>query len=498
VAEAPRARASRAHLQAIIAALDQGVMLIDPAGGIVWANQAALAAHGVPDREALGGTIDAHQARFTLRYRNNRPVEGAAHPLERLAAGEAFEDVRVERLDPAGDAVAVLRLRGLVLRDEAGEPETLVLILHDETEVADAEQRFERAFNANPAPAVICRLADFRYIKVNPGFLAMTGYRREQILGTSAYEIDVLEQATHREQALARLREGAAIAQMEVTLSLPGGGSKLAMVAGQPLEMGAETCMLFTFIDLEPRRRAEAALRRAKERFEQFFRLAPVPTAILAVGTLHLLDVNAAFCALIGHAAEAAIGRSPAGLSLWAERGGSIDRALAEGFCRALEVRLRAGDGTLRDCLLSADALRAAPVAAEAADTLLEQDCVLIVLQDVTERRERELDLMNAIEAVMQDTTWFSRTIAEKVANLRQGSAGPRRLAGLADLTRRESQALGLICRGLRDADIAASLGLKLNTVRNHVASLYAKIGVHSRAEAIIWGRERGITGPPA
>jgi hypothetical protein len=37
-------------------------------------------------------------------------------------------------------------------------------------------------------------------------------------------------------------------------------------------------------------------------------------------------------------------------------------------------------------------------------------------------------------------------------------------------------------------------LKLSQNTVRNHVASLYRKIGVNRRSAAIIWARERAIT----
>ena len=42
-------------------------------------------------------------------------------------------------------------------------------------------------------------------------------------------------------------------------------------------------------------------------------------------------------------------------------------------------------------------------------------------------------------------------------------------------------------------AAIAARLGLSRNTVRNHVARLYAKIGVNRRSGAVVWGRERGM-----
>jgi DNA-binding CsgD family transcriptional regulator len=38
-------------------------------------------------------------------------------------------------------------------------------------------------------------------------------------------------------------------------------------------------------------------------------------------------------------------------------------------------------------------------------------------------------------------------------------------------------------------------LKLAPNTVRNHVATLYSKLDVHSRSEAIVWARERGLFG---
>ena len=60
-------------------------------------------------------------------------------------------------------------------------------------------------------------------------------------------------------------------------------------------------------------------------------------------------------------------------------------------------------------------------------------------------------------------------------------------------LTARERDVLELICKGHGDADIAQHLRLSRNTVRNHVATLYGKIGVNRRSAAVIWGRERGF-----
>lgn len=53
-----------------------------------------------------------------------------------------------------------------------------------------------------------------------------------------------------------------------------------------------------------------------------------------------------------------------------------------------------------------------------------------------------------------------------------------------ADLTPRETEVLSLIARGLRNAEVAAALGLTPHTVSGYVKSVYAKLGISSRAEA--------------
>ena len=59
--------------------------------------------------------------------------------------------------------------------------------------------------------------------------------------------------------------------------------------------------------------------------------------------------------------------------------------------------------------------------------------------------------------------------------------------AGLiAALTARERMALRLLCEGRSNAQIGWQLGIAEKTVRNHVSSLYRKLGVRSRAEAIV------------
>jgi len=65
------------------------------------------------------------------------------------------------------------------------------------------------------------------------------------------------------------------------------------------------------------------------------------------------------------------------------------------------------------------------------------------------------------------------------------------------ELTRRERQILEHIARGLDNAQIAAHLDLVEKTVRNHITAVFGKIGVETRAQAIVRAREAGLAEEP-
>jgi DNA-binding NarL/FixJ family response regulator len=124
-----------------------------------------------------------------------------------------------------------------------------------------------------------------------------------------------------------------------------------------------------------------------------------------------------------------------------------------------------------------------------------DQQTVIWSFQDVTERKRTEDELVEAIGAVMADTSWFGRSIVERLAAIRQKSKGKVSDTRLLDLTERERQILALICEGMSDTEMAGRVNLSKNTIRNHVSSLYAKIGVNRRTAAVAWARDRGFSG---
>jgi pimeloyl-ACP methyl ester carboxylesterase/DNA-binding CsgD family transcriptional regulator len=65
--------------------------------------------------------------------------------------------------------------------------------------------------------------------------------------------------------------------------------------------------------------------------------------------------------------------------------------------------------------------------------------------------------------------------------------------AAFAALSPRERQVLSLLTEGLGNADIAERLSISEKTVRNHVSNIFDKLGVWTRAQAIVFARDRNF-----
>lgn len=94
----------------------------------------------------------------------------------------------------------------------------------------------------------------------------------------------------------------------------------------------------------------------------------------------------------------------------------------------------------------------------------------VLLLRDVTRERRVQVELSSAV--------------ARKLVDMAGGDAPEP--SGVA-LTRRERETLGLLAEGHTNAAIAAQMSVSANTVSSHVKRLYAKLGVHNRAQAAAW-----------
>jgi PAS domain S-box-containing protein len=366
------------------------------------------------------------------------------------------------------------------LEERVRERTAALKAAHAQTE---AEHRQVTAILGSISDAFIVLGQDYRLTRLNQKgeelVETLTGQRKVDVIGKTLWEvIPGTEHSLFGENYRRAMRE-------QVSLALEGFFPPLESwfeVRVYPFEEG----LALYFQDITQRKTSEALLRSSEERFAKAFRANPVAGCLMTLLEEKFLDVNENFQRLTGYSREELIGQSNHEVGLWtkATRVKIREALQKEGNYRDVNLQLKSKAGEVRDILASAE--------------VMELDGTAVILHmfyDVTAQKRSEEELTEAIETVMQDTAWFSRSLVEKLAQVRAKKLGGEQTAEVAELSKREKQVLERIAMGQDDAHIAAELNLAKQTVRNYITNIYEKLGVHSRAGAVVWARERGLSG---
>jgi DNA-binding NarL/FixJ family response regulator len=102
-------------------------------------------------------------------------------------------------------------------------------------------------------------------------------------------------------------------------------------------------------------------------------------------------------------------------------------------------------------------------------------------------------EMLRAIRAVANNEAFFSPSIAERLIHYFANPSVLPKAPAFPELTNREREILELIAQGLTNTAIAERLYVSPKTVRNQVSSIFSKLHVADRAQAIIRARDAGL-----
>lgn len=85
------------------------------------------------------------------------------------------------------------------------------------------------------------------------------------------------------------------------------------------------------------------------------------------------------------------------------------------------------------------------------------------------------------------------RGVEQRSATLLSGLGNADAPDELPPITRREAEVLRLLACGASNAKIAETIGISTTTVRNHIEHLLAKLGVHSKLEAVVYAAQHRL-----
>lgn len=126
-----------------------------------------------------------------------------------------------------------------------------------------AEERFRKAFNANPEPITIATFSEGRYIDVNESFLRVTGYRREEVIGRTSLELGFWDRPEDRAKLIKTLDKQGSVSDMEISFRTKSGEQRTGLDSAEIIEVAGQKCMFTIFKDITEHKILEKQLRQA-------------------------------------------------------------------------------------------------------------------------------------------------------------------------------------------------------------------------------------------
>jgi PAS domain S-box-containing protein len=325
----------------------------------------------------------------------------------------------------------------------------------------------------NTYPLCLLQYPDMRIVDANELFCNIMKLERQHIINHTFDELNIVYSPHSDSKEIT-----------EQVFNLPIQNASQFMVI--PLE-GDETSFHLCILMKKPAqfnipvKKAITPSVQPKNVLARLFYHSPVPAFITLLTNRVILEVNQSFLDLIGYPRQDILGKDLLKLRLLPDPKlfEAAERKLKQGkSALPVEQYIKCNNGLWRTVLVSAEPFESS-----------QGTCVITTLVDITERKRTKEQLTKAIGAAIQDTEAFSRAVIEKLTELDVNEPNNQ----LSELTERERDVLKLIAEGLDNDHIAQKLFLSEHTVRNYITHIYEKLGLHSRAEAVVWARERGL-----
>jgi PAS domain S-box-containing protein len=140
----------------------------------------------------------------------------------------------------------------------------------------ESEEKFGKAFRANPQPMSITVLATGQYLDVNESFVQTSGYSREELIGYNSLELNIWGSPEHRAEFIEKLNGGGSVDNIETRLRAKDGSFRTLLSSAETLDIAGQQCLLMASSDITERKLAQQALQESEARFRNMADTAPV------------------------------------------------------------------------------------------------------------------------------------------------------------------------------------------------------------------------------
>ena len=344
-----------------------------------------------------------------------------------LISGTIGEEIAVEAmLAGANDYLLKDRMArlGPAVERELREVNERRALKRAEEALRASEERLRLAWNTTRDFMVISRVKDGKYIDINQTFCDLSGYRREEIIGSSALDLFVWSDPNDRLDLVEGVMRHGHVRDWEIRLRRRDGEIRTALFSASLMYLDGEPHLLGAGKDIEDLKRAQQAVARSEELFRKYFELGLVGMA-LGSPEKRWVYVNDRICEMLGYSREELLNITWPAIThpddLEADLA-QFDRMLAgeiDGY--VLDKRFIRKDGALVYTTLHVSCIR-------------QEDGtvghVITHLHDITERKNaerilkrhaQELETINRLGMVVSSNLSLDQVVPQGLRELRAG-----------------------------------------------------------------------------
>ncbi len=145
-----------------------------------------------------------------------------------------------------------------------------------ERTIQNLEERFTKAFITSPDAININRLSDGLYMDCNRGFIEMTGYTRDEVVGTTSLEMNIWVNPEDRKRLAKGLTERGEVKNLEAEFRMKDGKIISGLMSASLIDVNGEKCILSITRDISEIKNAQRAIQESEERYRTIFDTVPV------------------------------------------------------------------------------------------------------------------------------------------------------------------------------------------------------------------------------
>ena len=216
-------------------------------------------------RNPIAQLIPDASRTFTAGY--TRKIEHSSRtrlPMPGKAGNPTQQSSGCVRLD---GNVRWITARGQFYYDANGEAERMLGMAVDITErklaedaLKKSEEKFSKAFRRSPMALAVTSAKDHRYLDVNETFEQITGWRRDEVIGRTPFDLNLWVNPAQRTEMVNEIQTKGTVRNLEFRFRCKDGEQRDGLGSAELIEIEGEPCVFAVIADITERRQIQEQL----------------------------------------------------------------------------------------------------------------------------------------------------------------------------------------------------------------------------------------------